>query len=797
MRFLLLFISLLFLSKETLAQYEVRGKVVNETTPISYSSIKIFTSDKQLYQSTISDQTGNFILSIKDNGNYTLEISHIGYEPYSKSLAINQNIYLETIILQQSIEQIGEVVVKSKLPTIKRLSDRFIINSNESPILKNKSVDEIINMSPGVHIEHNGDISINGISGVRIMMNERLVQLSSEDLIYYLKGIHSSDIKNIEIISKPPAEFDAEGIGGIIKVNLAKVRKDGLSGYVGSQYKQGKYPKFNSTIGLNYKVNKWLFYGSYNSNYNKEFYDRFSERAYDQSTVSYTNDEHYTSNKDFYNYRIGIDYDLHKNHFIGFEFSGNNNNSKSSQASIYTQILNQNNLDSIVVGNYPTSGKNDSYNLNFNYIWSIDSLGRKLKFITDYSTFNREDFTLYENDYFDNNQIFSRSHNRQSTIEDDIKIYTAKLDYIHPFNQKTTLESGIKFSDVTTQNNNLFETFSQINNQFEIDLDQTNLYEYDENIYAGYIKLSSKWKKWDYNIGLRVEQTETKNRSVTQNTTITNSYFELFPSLFVKRILNEEKKNSLMFYYGRRIGRPDYIIMNPFEFYQDEFTIKRGNPNLQPQFTNAFELTYGLHDKHFFSLNYHYTENQIGDVEYREDDLTIVSFENVSKQHFIYFNAYTSFNPFPWWMNINNVNLFYRKFEGQDLNQEALGTFIDLKNYFQLSKTTSFEISSKFQTKGADRFYKDDWNYFDLSLGLSQRLFDSKAQLNLGADNIFNTWRTNGKISTDYQGQQNTIRYNRDTQLFYIGFKYFFKSGNSFRKTNKEKSNETEKERQR
>ncbi len=791
-------ILLLFLSKSVLAQYQLRGEVKSDNAPRAYSTIKIFSTEDQLKYSFISNQKGQFSIEIKEKGEYVMEVSSIGYETYIESIRVDEkSIQLGAIVLQKDtdIEHINTVVVKGKLPTIKRLSDRFIVNTNKSPILQNKSIDEAIAMSPGVNVEHNGEISINGISGVRIMINERLIRLSGEELIAYLKGLQASDVKNIEIISKPPAEFDAEGMGGIIKINTLKTRKNGLTGYVGSNYKQGEYPKFNSNIGLNYKWGKLLIYGNYNSGYRKEFYDRYSERSYDQSPISYINKENYKSIKNNFSYRAGIDYDIVKNHFIGIEFNGNDSHSENAQASVFTQVFNQNNLDSIVLGNYPDEGESNAYDFNLNYIWSIDSIGKKLKIITDYATFKRNDFTLYNNDYFDAAYNYSRSHNRRGTIKDKINIYTAKIDYIHPFNEKTKVESGVKFSNVTTENDNLFEVFNPSSNQFEVDTRQTNLYEYDENIYAAYVKFSSKWKKWDYNIGLRAEQTETENHSVTQNTTVTNSYFELFPSLFIKRTLNEEKKNALMFYYGRRIGRPDYIIMNPFEYYQDEFTIKKGNPNLQPQFSHVFELTYGLHEKHFFSLNYHYTNNQIGDIEYRENDLTFVSFENLNKQHFVYLNAYTSFNPFPWWINVNNLNFFYRHFKDQDFEQDVIGTFIDIKNYFQISNTTTLEVSSKFKTKGADRFYKDQWNYFDLSLALTQDLFNSKAQLNVGADNIFNTWTSNGKIITNYQGQQNTTRFTLDRQLFYIGFKYFFKSGNSFRKSNKEKSNETEKRR--
>ncbi|MFV0237403.1 MAG: outer membrane beta-barrel protein, partial [Flavobacteriales bacterium] len=251
-----------------------------------------------------------------------------------------------------------------------------------------------------------------------------------------------------------------------------------------------------------------------------------------------------------------------------------------------------------------------------------------------------------------------------------------------------------------------------------------------------------------------------------------------------------------MFYYGRRIGRPNYLIMNPFEYYQDEFTLKKGNPNLRPEFINAFELTYGLYNKYFISLNYHYTENKIGDLEYRGNDLTYITFDNLDTQQNLSLNIYSQFNIFKWWNSIFNFRPSYQKFESTNYERDNFNLFLSSQNYIALNDNLNLEITSKFSSKGYDRYYRQEQNLFDLSIGVDHSLFQKRASLNYGLDNLFYTWRGNLKSSIDYAGQNNFIHSKWDTRLFYLGFKYYFKSGEKFKKTSKETSNKTEKRRQ-
>lgn len=788
MRYLFYIIIFLTLALKSNSQIVITGKLINDkSNPLEFVTV-VLIKDSTEIASTISDSDGNYKISKLNSGTYLIRFSYINF--YKKEIKININRDTTVNVqLTNAFANLKEVVVTSKKRLIERKVDRIIFNVANSPLSLGKSAWDILPLCTGVQTTDKGEIKINGIAGVKVMIDERTLYLKGQLLLDFLNSLNAEDIKSIEIIAYPPANYDAEGAGGIIRIVTKRRHADGIEINLASAYKQGTYPKFTEGLGINFKKNNLIFWGSFNYNNRNGFYKRYDSNTSRINPISIANDRnsltHYVSNS----FIAGVEYNISSRHFIGVQTEGVWSKSDAN-TSILTNFLTNNKVDTIIRGIYPSNNNNNNQSVSFNYRWKIDTIGTEIKILSDYNIVNSLSGNLYENKYFNHMNVPINNLYRRSKIGDSLKIFTSQYDAVFPFrkNKNTKLETGAKLSSVNTRNANLFDLYNFPSNKWDVDSSQTNHFKYDEKILSGYINFSSCINQFEYMAGLRLENTNAKSISTTSNLIYTTNYLKLFTSMFVKYNFKKAEERYLSFSYSKRITRPVYIILNPFSYLLNEYTIKKGNPLLQPEIMNAFELSFAMNRSFSFVLNYYRATESISDVEYRNGSYTIETFGNVNKSNSIQLGLNYSADITKWWNSYNQINLNYRVFQSVNYKQDYAGFYFYTMNHIRLTGKSSIQFGGNFYLKGVDLYYKDLVNYALFNISFQQQLFNKKLLLSFSLNDIF---YRDGYSNTilDYLEQHNTTLARWDTRQYGVGIKYIFRKGKKTEKSDLEKSN--------
>ncbi|WP_287101626.1 outer membrane beta-barrel family protein [Hydrotalea sp. AMD] len=678
---------------------------------------------------------------------------------------------------------------------IERKVDRLVFNVENNLLTTGMSSDEIFKIIPGVKIDELGTISINGISGAAVMLNDHLLNLKGTELVSFLQGLHSQDISSIEIIAHPSASFDAEGAGGIIKIITKKKRSKGIELGVGSTYKQGVYAKFLEDASVSFKNEKWVVYVSLNNNNSKNFYEGINTRTIENNPYSFFRYNNATSKGNGFGWRGGFEFDIAKNQTIQFETISNSGNRNTLNSLVNTQVFLNNILDTTVKCLSPYNGKSKNSTYSFNYNWTIDALGSTFKVLSDYSVSNSLSNDTSLNSYYDKNNIFVYQLNRYGNVGDSLHIFTVQSGLNYKFrDKKSNIQFGVKYSNANNFNGNDYFLYNFSNSEWQSDTTQTNHFRYRENILAGYLNFNSKIKRLEYEAGLRIENTQSKSISTTTNTQVADNYTQFFPDVFLKYSLNDSIGRYISLSYSKRISRPPYIILNPFKYFYDQYTIKQGNPFLQPTIEYSLAADYAINNKLSFSLNYYFSKNALSDVYLSQGNYTIETFANLSSADGYYLETTYTNDITKWWNSMVDVAFVISRFRAPDFEQHYTGINFSTTNAIKFNARLSLQSDLNFSSKGYDRFSTSNYNSAVLNIAFQYKLLKDKLLCRIGMNDIFYR-EGNMSLTENYQGQITNTLFKRDTRGFFIGIRYNFKKG--LKKENKqiEKSNNDEMQR--
>ncbi|HEY8734268.1 MAG TPA: TonB-dependent receptor, partial [Puia sp.] len=589
-----------------------------------------------------------------------------------------KSLEIPPFVLHKQNSELQSVEVVVKKPFIEQKSDRILVNVDASPSNTGASVMDILEKSPGVSVDKDGNISLKGKQGVTIMIDNRPTYMSAAQLATYLKGLPSTSIDQLEIMSNPSAKYDAAGNSGIINIKTKKNKARGFNGSTTLTYTQGKYAKPGGSLNLNYRENKFNF--SLNSGYT--YWQGFQELDINRNYVDvgtkqinsiFTQNTHMKFTSPELNLKFGMDYFLDTKTTIGIVFSAyQNNETNNSQSNI--NLKNAYNVtDSLVqsIGNIRGKWSNGTVNLNFRR--QFDSSGRELTADADYINYKSSSDQLFQNNTYDPDMKPVSSNTLNGDLPSTINIYSFKTDYAHPFQEGFKLEAGLKSSYVATDNKANY--FDVTGSDRIPDTTKTNYFVYHENINAGYLNLTKKFKKWNFQAGLRIENTNYDGHQFGNIYTINNndssfrkSYINTFPTAYITYDLND--KNVFNLNFGRRIDRPDYGDLNPFLFFLDEYTYQAGNPYLQPQISTNIEISHTYHNVLTTTLNYSNTQNFFAETFQQEGHATIVRRGNIGRRE----NAGIAFNLnlaiTKWWNTTLYINVNYNQFTGELYSEE-------------------------------------------------------------------------------------------------------------------------------
>ncbi len=758
----------------------------NAGKPMDYATVSLIRlPDSTIVKGTLSNEAGRYNLKTIVPGNYLVKATSVGYDQaISQSFILSEShadFTVPVIVMHNASNSLSTVLITASKPLIEQKPDMTVLNVANSVLATGNTALEILARAPGVTLDQDDNISLRGKKGVTVMINDKLTYLSPAQLATLLKATDGTTIQSIEIITNPSAKYDASGSSGIINIKLKKNKQSGTNGSFTTGVGYGNSWKDNQTLTLNHKDGDLNVYGSfshYDSKYdhnlviNRAVADSLGEKTYFNQLSSSPSTNHDNS------YRVGADYDITSNNTAGFTMNGYFDNGHDDVASLTNIGSSPGEIDSYL---NTLSRINNTYNnfaLNLNDKLKLDTLGQSLAVDIDYSRFNNGQNAQHDTHYYelDGSGMSPPGFLRQQSPS-VITIHTAKADYALPINNDLKLETGVKFSDVKTDNN--LAAQQQMNGVYVNDSTLTNNFIYTEKIDAGYVNLSQTFKNTKVEVGLRGEYTSSTGDLINDNDVVKRNYFDLFPSLFVNHTVND--KNEVGFSYSRRIDRPDYDALNPFVYYLDQYTYSKGNPFLNPQYTNSFELSYTYNRIINVSFNYSHTSDLMTTVLLTDpvSEATYQTKINLQSENAYTLNVNAPFTISNWWSVNADVNGFYIEFKsdtllGANYNKGKIAYQAKLMQTFQLAKGYKAELLSSYSSSLYDGIFLISSRYLS-DAGISHSFAESRANIKLSMSDIFNTLKDH--IVSDYQTNDIDVRQKLETRVTRLTFTYNF--GNS------------------
>lgn len=748
-------------------------------------------SDSSFLKAGICDAGGKFEFELLRDGTYLISITHVGYQKYiSTPVSVSNGHYsiqLPEITLQPGQVELQGVQVSGKKQFVQRKIDRVVINPDALIGNAGTSALEVLEKSPGILVDINGNISLKGKPGVVVFIDDKPTYMAAADLSNYLRSLPAGSIESVEIMTNPPARYDAAGNAGIINIKLKKNIARGVNGGLSLSYGQGRYLRTNNSFNINYRVNKVNLFSNISWNRNNSYQDLRINRYYYAADGSYssgfTQNSYIRRAQSGQTARVGVDYYMNKQITLGAVVAGFINPASGEVTNSAKVLDATNNPVSLVAAYNPSDKKWKNGSINLNYAHKLDAKGRELSANADYIHYTSTYTQRLENNNYAPDGSLQSSSTLASTLPATISIQTIKTDYTHPLAGGGKADAGFKSSFVQTDNTASF--FDVAGNNSTPNYDFSNRFRYKENINAAYLNYAKDWKKISVQLGLRLENTNIRGNqlgnSVIKDSSFTRHYTSLFPTLYLAYRIDSLQKHQLGFSFGRRINRPNYQDMNPFTYPLDRYTYYAGNPFLQPTFSYNFEISYTYKNFLTTTIEYGFADNLIQETNEQRGTIFYSRPGNFGRQTAWGIDVNGTFQLRKWWIlqlysefkNLGYKSLVY----GQELNEDRWYWYIGPTNQFILSKTLSAELAGSYQTRIlVGQFLTIP--VWQMRAGLSYRLFKGKGSVKLAITDLFYTNQPGGDIRNIARSKADWLSH-LDSRVGTLTFTYRFNKGKS------------------
>ena len=737
--------------------------------------------DSALVKVAITDSTGIATFEQVSDGIYLLRVTIVNHQPqYSNPVQIPLASSVEQIapiILEPSTIGLKEVTVTSRKAFIQQLPGKTIINVDASITNAGTSVLEVLEKSPGITIDKDGNISLKGRTGVMIMIDNKPTYLSGTDLNNLLLGMNSSQVETIELMTNPTSQFDAAGNAGIINIKTKKNKQRGFNGAFNSSYGQGRYYKFNNSLQLNFRKDKWNYFFNYTMAINKGFTDLYALRTYykdDRQTVESMLEQpsELKGHGSNHTVRTGLDYFAGKKTTVGVAFNGMIFQRNSSGNNTASWMDATGNTDSIIQTNSAGKSKWKNAGINLNMRHSFNAT-KELSADIDYLNYDIHGYQAFRN-------ILEGPNGYEEAFTGDlpsqIKIFSAKADYTAHFSKSSKFEAGWKSSRTSTDNSALY--FYWNGNAWQEDLGKTNHFLYTENIHAAYGNLEKKTDRWTLQTGLRYEFTfyhaDQLGNSLQKDSAFSRSYHNLFPTASVT--FDADSANQFMFSAGRRIDRPPFQKLNPFLFIINKYTYQRGNSLIRPQYTWNFELSHLFKNILTTTAAYSHTKDYFSQLFLAGDDGMVIYTEgNFSSMQNSSLQLSAVLSPLSWWSFNAQAMINHKRIEGilweKYVATMTQGNF-SMNNQFRFVKNWSAELSGFYITKSQNDIQEVLEPTGQVSIGGSRQVLKAKGTIRLTVRDIFYTQAMEG--FTVFRQADEYFKIKRDSRVCTVAFNYRF-----------------------
>ncbi|WP_340076334.1 outer membrane beta-barrel family protein [Leptobacterium sp. I13] len=778
---------------------KIQGTIIdNENQPVSYANILLLKEqDSTLISGTSSDEKGEF--TIKANrGTYLIKISYIGYKDTYKKLEADADVSVGIIVLDESVETLKDVTVTAKNPIVDRKIDRIVFNVANTSLTEG-NIWEILKRTPGIIII-NDQITLKGSGAIQVMINDRKVSLPYDDIVSLLQGTNAGSVQSVELITNPSAKYDAEG-GAILNIKLNKNLSIGYNGNVSFNYNQGVFPKLSGGTSHFIKGEKLSFSISYNYDNRKSFRkNNWLINYLDNTSVTsiWESDTKRTTDLESHAASVFFDYQIDAKNILSLAvisaYRPTFERLNDSETAVFNPVRE---LDSIFTTLNTIERDNLNTSLYLDYAHNLNEKGEKLSFNGHYTYYDYDDAQNLDTDFFQPDGGKSGDNDFSVKTKQKINLYSAQVDYFLPITGNESLEAGGKYAAIDAENTINQSGFNV--SQPGIDPTENDNFLYDEQIYAAYVSYEKQWKKWGIKIGLRNEYTETKGISQTNGQVNRNNYLEWFPTFYVNHTLNENHEISIN--YGRRITRPRYASINPFQYFITNNSIGQGDPNLLPSFKDLVTLSYTLAQAYTFEVYYRFEDNPERQLAFQDNDTNIIRYinTNIDREESYGLDFYT-YKPITdrWTVNVLG-SYFYsaERFNAIETSNELVDNglwtlYASVDNYFTLLKDRSLTADVTFVYVSKVIFGNaQQEDYSQLGVSLRKKIFNNKGTVTVGVRDIFNDG--NFTTRTQYLDQNSILRQRDENRLFTFGFRYRF--GNQKLRDNKKTKDQEERER--
>lgn len=785
------------------ANAQVQGKITDAEGKALGSVTVSLLKDSAVVKLAVTKEDGTYSFANIKEGTYRISASFVGYAP-AVSAPFNipgSSTTVPSLKMEKSTASLQNVTVTARKPLVEMKADKTILNVEGTINATGSDALELLRKAPGVTVDKDDNLGIAGKTGVQVYIDGRPTPLAGADLATYLKTMQSAQIESIEIITNPSAKYEAAGNAGIINIRLKKNKAFGTNGSVTAGWNIGINAKYNAGVTLNHRNAKLNIYGNYNYNNSRNESDLNIYRSIPDTLFDQKGKMVFDARS--HNFKAGIDYTINKQSSIGAIINGSIAD-PGIHSNSGTQIIHRstNTVNRILQATNSSAMKRDNINFNLNYNFTGKD-GKGLVLNADHGYYDMNNNQYQPNTYYDaTGSIKLNTVAYRMISPTTINISSFKADYEQNF-AEGKLGIGGKTAFITTDND--FQRYDVTNTGEVYDKDRSNRFKYEENINALYLNYNRAWKGFMLQAGIRAENTVTEGTSnglknsggtyVATTSSFERNYIDFFPSAAIT--FNKNPMKQWSFTYSRRIDRPAYQDLNPFEMKMDEYTFMKGNTSLKPQYTNSFGVSHTYKYKLTATLNYSHVKDIFTQlIDTAEVSKSFLSKRNLATQDIISLNVSYPFM-YKNFMSFVNINTNYSEYKadfgaGRKVNLDAFGFNAFAQNTLKFGKAKAWtaELTAFYN---APTIYQGAFkanSLWSVDIGMQKQVLKGKGTVKAAVSDVFRSLEFTG--TTDFAGQSTRFNSRWESQQFKLSFSFRF--GSSTVKAAKQKATGAEDE---
>lgn len=749
---------LLVMASAALAQTILRGSLRDASSkPLPFASVALLNAhDSTLVKGSLASEAGQYQFDQVAPGQYRVLVSMVGFEPIKSAVVtvVNSPVQLPVLTLLETARKLNEVTVTAQKPLYEQQIDRMVINVQSSITSAGATALEVLERSPGVIVDRqNNTLAMNGKQGVMVMLNGRLTRLPLEAVMQMLWGMQASNIDKIELITSPPAQYDAEGNAGLINIVTKKNLNLGTNGGYSGNVGYGRYERYGGSGNINHKTEKLSLYADYSGLLNHYAYTSNGERKIIQPNPLQTT---ITAERDYrdwtHNGRAGVDYQLSPKTTLSGLATAYSFHSQQVASSLVNTTQGGNPINSIVT---------QDHELNQYWIYTGTLSARhqfsptqELSVDGDYVYYFSTNPHQYQFQYTYPPENRQETQQLQNTKQTPIQLWAAKADYSGSLGPKTRVNLGVKGAFSHFDNN--LQAIRQINQQWQVDSTLSQHAKMDETIQAAYVNLTHQPStKTKVQAGLRYEHTVTDLRTIDNQPLVYRNYSNWFPSLFFSQELSPT--SSIQFAYNRRITRPPFTFLAPFLTFVEPNTTVGGNVRLFPALSSNGELTYRFRKNVLLTLRYSQTRNAISFITLviPATNQVLLQPQNLDRLTVSSFGLTLPGQLAPWWQTQTNLEGISQQTrliqDGVGIDRSTAFVRLNTTHTFRLPHEFTAEVSGLYQSAALNGItVRKPFGF--VNIGLQKKLKNNAGTLRLSADDIFWTMKAQTYINNPELG---------------------------------------------